>query len=1207
MGCVDIDYNKNDIKIMLKSHITCSFRKVMRTRNRGQRTETAEDIITDSEDEYSHDGKSSKQNIPPKSTSTMKLRNKSAEKLVADKKDGLSNFVIQYSKRSYSFIYPPSKKLHEMPETKNIDTAAKTSRESSTFLTKKWSENLSTLLIDESNSVKFASISIFIEKCRTVYHNCPPFLIVTHVDQFTEWIDQIKFWTNQTIYICSNNKNERHDVNDLSLFFDQGPEDQFGVILISFNQFNADLTVLPKFKWASVIFDCPEMSLDISSIDYHSKTLVITSNESREEYEQCYLSSEPGTSFTDTEIYHITPQAAAADGLFAETLVNCPLIQIQNEKYLQIIQDNREILKNWAANEADPHGKLCSIIKLLRQCGDHPSLVDPSIHSELISMSGKTSILSRLLSSQKTDKRRSILIASPENMRIIETVFADNRVSYVSIIQSDTEQEIQEKIEQFEAEEFSRVLLLDPTHVNAAISQSKAQTIIAYDLGWTPLDSGPEIILWNAKVQSTQQYRLISQDTIEQTIFEHFWNHREKNQMSYEEKETSTLIESINILQRSLILAHKNLGAIRSPHRSILKDSTTVAYFDTAAFNLPDIEWSEVYLEPPEKPLPPEEKPKTVRPLTPAQYWTHDNLMDFISLFPNFPWGRWSIYDKHNRPIPELIKLWVVFAKSLFRSATLEVPHVAALIKEHGKFDQKRFINSLTSWGQVFPLLKAEDILIDLENWPTIEALCYEIENPSDISLPTNETEIPEQQLKEFIFNAYKDGLTAVPDDSREIFRQTLRILEKALKEKGLAEKANSKSSRNKSKNSSSHQQEKIITEPQPKKFDTSDHNKILNTLMTFGLPNIESFIDIAELNEFPTNVIQEYIENVMKYCSQTSEDEPRNAQALGIIGRIVKYHAQKIPKRIELFNKIRESQFDTDSYSAEELEILAAVSAHGFNSSSFSPSLMSIFAGTPSEIKIHSKIKAIFENFERPKICQKLPDQIDAKMPLKLNDMQMLLNVGKIDKKYVKGYYVYPLGYKVAVISRMINTDDDGWYECEIKEENKKLVFNIKILDTETNLFSGSTPDEAVQKLKAKLQERGIRGVSLDGHEFFGLNSPLVHKIFSENEELQKGGYFPRFFSTNLILTSKWPEIGKFSKDAEKPAATVATTQSTHFKFKKKQFGNLQQPIVIDLMELMNSDAQRYSMDITTNITNNNKLVSCFENWIDFSDFLPQ
>ncbi|EAX94518.1 hypothetical protein TVAG_219240 [Trichomonas vaginalis G3] len=1188
----------------------------MRTRNRGHRTETQDDNMAYSDDEYSHDGKSGKQNMPPKSTSTMKLRNKSAEKLVADKKDGLSNFVIQYSKRSYSFIYPPSKKLHEMPETKNIDTAAKTSVESSTFLTKKWSENLNTMLIDQSNSVKFASISIFIEKCRSIYHNCPPFLIITHVDQFSEWIDQIKYWTNQSIYICSNNKNERHDVNDLSLFFDQGPEDQFGVILISFNQFHTDPSVLLKFKWASVIFDDPEEVNDISVLDYHSRTLVLTEDEHRSDFEQEFLSVEKDSVFPESEIYHITPEAAASDGLFAETLVNCPMIQIQNEKYLQIIQDNKEFVSKLSENKGDAHEKTCGIIKFLRECGDHPSLVDSSIHSELISMSGKTSILSRLLSSQKTDKRKSILVASDENSKIIETMFSDNRVSYVCINTEDSKADVEEKVKQFESEDFSRVLLINPENMNYAVANTKSQTIISYDLSWTPVDSGSEIILWNAKVPNTQQYRLVTQDTIEQIMFEHFWFNRSQKPKSVENTKLCSFESALDVLRRALILAHKNLGVVRSPHRSILKDSKTVFYSDQTAFEISEYNWSDTYLEPPEKPLPPEEKPKTVRPLTPAQYWTHENLLDFLTYFPNFPWGKWSVYEKHNRPVPELIKLWVVFAKSLFKSLQNQndFPHVLSLIKEHGKFDQKRFINSLSSWGQVFPLLNAEEVLTDIENWPTIESVCSDdFDSFSEIQIPKFDSEIPENELKKLIFSSSRDGLKTIPDEKRELFRQTIRKLQVAIKEKGILEKQNSKNSKNSKNSSKSHVSTSLSKEKASdmKKFDVSDHNKVINCLMSFGLPEkIEEFKEVADLSDFSDEKVTYYINSVIRYC-QTNED-PKSLQ---IIGRIVKYHQQKIPKRLELFKKLRSIKSDIQTYSAEDIEFLQAVSSHGFNSSSLSPVLMSLFSGSPSEIKIHSKVKSLLE--QTPVIVdKKLPENIESKLPLRLNDMQMLIKLGKIDEKSVNDFYVYPDGYEVHTISKQSNGESDVFWKCTINLTENGFIFTMSNLENDTIKFEGKSPDEVAEKYKKKLQMKGLKNITVDGHELFALNSPLLHKIFSQNSKIIPLGYKKRFFTSNLVLSSKYPEIGKFSKETdksqnalEKPMTNIPVPpQQTqqHFKFQKKTFGNLQAPIVLDLSELEKSDQQRLTLGFSTNVNSNKKIVDCYSSWIDFSDWLP-
>ena len=61
----------------------------------------------------------------------------------------------------------------------------------SLFLANNWISGTNTVLIDETKSIKYATISLFIEKLRLSYDKCPPFLLITKTNEIIIKLDNI--------------------------------------------------------------------------------------------------------------------------------------------------------------------------------------------------------------------------------------------------------------------------------------------------------------------------------------------------------------------------------------------------------------------------------------------------------------------------------------------------------------------------------------------------------------------------------------------------------------------------------------------------------------------------------------------------------------------------------------------------------------------------------------------------------------------------------------------------------------------------------------------------------------------------------------------------------------------------------------------------------------------------------------------------------
>ena len=1155
----------------------------MRTRNRSEKEEE-EYSTSSSESEESESEEESE-----KKTIQMKLRNKNQSK--NGKRQSSSSRATPLQRKSFSYQYPPSDKNEDLEDLKNIRYSTEIMRKSSDFLKNSWFAGESSVLCDSTNYVKFKVISIFMEKVKKLAKKCPPFLLITRFEEISDWINELRFWSELKFFVISTNKTERRELGN-GLLFDLAGDENFDVLIITNSQFSRDSSILPSIKWSAVITDCVDENFDFENVSFHNSVLISSEKTALTEAEQNFLDTEE-EEVPDDRIFSISFDDAANDFLFSESIISCPMVSSQNELYLSTLKENIEALKS----EETPIEDLCSILKQLCDISSHPSLVVKNLHTQLISIAGKTGVLSRLLANERNLKRKTIIVCSKETIPIISSVFSENRISFNAFLDSDDDEAKGGKVESFHKEEVIRVLLINSEDINEVLKNTNAQTIVSYDIDWTPLESGREIVEWSSRVSNPEIYRLLATDTAEEVMFKFFWENRSNSPTSFEDPSVADINVVREIIKRTAKLAHFNLGHVKAPHRAILKDALKVSYSNLEAFKEEEeFQWDDMFWEPPEKPNQPhEDKPKVPKPLTPAQYWNEENLIQFIDVYKNFGWGRWELYEKHGRPVPELQKLWVVVTRQMIEKLDrTNYPFLSAQVKLHGKFDQKRFLSGIKGITSILAKLDQRNICRMLESWPVINKLVGDAETPENVIIPDNfiNEKITKEEAQKLLFDISRQGISALEEGQKEQFLGIISAADAEYKNEILEEIAPHSSS---SQNAASSSSKKAKAKPE-KKIEVQDHNKILTTLLNYGFPDIDSFKASANLDGFSNEVIQEYVDKVVEYCNQ-----PSSIGDFQLAAKIPRYQATKITQRIDFFKKIREAIYNTDDFSAEDLEFLSAVSFHGMMNQVSSPTLLCAFAGQPSETKINQKVKQILEEKKTEKVVQKMPPDIDTKMPLRINDMQMLMSMGAINPNFYNDYFVYPIGYKCAVECQSLQkTDKKVWVICQIEERRGDIVFAIHPFDCEGPRVEGQTPDEVVENYLTKISKKtSVPYTSFSGHEFFGLNSPLVNRLLLDMPGIEQcTSYKHRFFSSTITLSSRWPTIGHFEKEIEKPKpvqhhAAVAQpkpapvkavkVQTNKFKYKKKSFGELLPPLVLDLSSIASSKNLKYTVDIAT------------------------
>ncbi|EAX90228.1 hypothetical protein TVAG_086010 [Trichomonas vaginalis G3] len=1109
-------------------------------------------------------------------------------------------------KLDHVFQYPP--KQLKLPTTKAENIAANISKSSSAFLCSKWLQGTNCVLIDETKSIKYAAVSIFIEKIRSAYSKCPPFLLIAQPKEISVWVEQLKYWTSQSISVCTSDQSERDTITDQQLLLDVNPTSDYGIVITNYEQFINDRTIIPYRQWASVIADDPSPKMPLDGLFAFHKTFVGT--EFFDEYPslETFLEVPPDAAVDPSTVFIIKPEDAADDYLFEENFTPCPMAALQQAMYIELLQESSEKIRSENADIKD----LCEFASKLRALSSHPFLATDT-PCDIMTASGKVPVLSKLLSIQRNDGKKVAIFCNSNMVTALHTIMTECKTIYTQIEANSTENEANILIDDFNHQQGHRVIIVPANYASLCLEKFNGETVFAFDTDWTPIEDGKLIVKWHARNSKAQIYRLITSDSFEYVSFAFFWNNRDKKPSNFEIPEKSDKTELFNLIKDCYRLAYKHLDVVHQMPRMLFKEIRVLQYSDKTAFPQNSEPFLDEYWTMPEKHLS-IHAPRQSRPLTPAQFWTEPRLQRYLQLFNLYGWGRWEKFQEFGRPEGDLQKLGVLFLKHLLK--TVEegdkiYPNVLILIKENNKFDQKRLLTSLAAWPSVFATAKVEPLLGDVENKRFFYRLIGEktVTSPDDIDLSLFENDLDNRKIddvKKLLFSAWEDGLNSLSEEDQKYIRNLIQI----------AKNKPVKSDKTDKKTSTL-----ISLRSCKTKFDSSSHDKVLNTLMSYGFPSLEKFMQAAGLMMYSPESVQNYVDNIIGFCQTSSDDKKKFSD--NFVKRIVKYHSQKIPLRVKLFEKVRECSTKFDEYSAEDIEFLTAVSSHGLGLWLNSPVLLCACRGQPTEAKLYNRVKLIFEETKRTKVIQRIPEDFKEKMPLRINDMMMLRNIGKIDKRFFNDKYVYPIDYHVSVQSySLIHKDTKVWMYCKIELNDEKLNFVIWPDSDPNSKIEGKDPDDVFNQYRLQLQRFCGQPVTyIDGHEMYGLTSPLVNILLQNMEGIDElNGYQKRYFSSVIPLTQKWPVIGQFEKEPEamviaQPKATVQTVPPAKssgnviprkFKFKKRVFGDLPPPLVVDFAPLAADQSKSLALDFTTGPLTQS-LVDAFSYWSDFSDFLPK
>lgn len=1113
----------------------------------------------------------------------------------------------------------------------------------------------SLLFVDETNWIKLSIVSSFVEYLRTLIPNLTPILIITTTLYQQRWYQSLLDWTTSNkIYMLETEES----LNNYPL---SNPV-KFDIMIICREQFIHDASRLPKIAWNTVIIDdltvtkhplsslappLKKMTFHFSiiiSADFNSLSILDLSAVQQiikcpDLPEKKEVTIDLFHSIIEPSIIRVTNSEVASNYSFHEHLLLCSMTQHQLKQYVQLFSNYREDMS---------FEDMKNIAKELKNASTHPLLIEATKEqANENSTSGKIVILGKILNQQKSEGRSvAIVCSSMKTVSLIHSLLLDHQIQHMKFDSSARSKQIDKLVQQFNNSNGFSVILIPQVSMKTVIPLLNANTIVAFDIDWTPISDPIEIVNWIGRSQTSSPriYQLITKNSFEQLLFEHLWRNRSEtiDQISH---------EGLSILlKNSAKLSSESIEAARGNSWAsvLLKESPIINFADLSLFGdepeeiseeIPTKEVPQTVQPKPTPAKPPPTKPPPAKPLPVSQFWTVDKLVELASILDNFGIVKRERFDVFGRPLTEVNKVIAMLLKHILPDGRVKKEEKPSPANENEKSEKtekatsednpfEKYENShkfLSEFSpsdfhrftlpslaeaistQINPLMLLLDIEVIgyLSKIVPDELANFDGPTQPDLSSINLEGKISEplgddwndQSDRDLLYQVRKNGLMNIPSDfypqySDQLIDRVRSIVQELVKY-----------------DHEISSQPTIITLRKPHTFTVEDHRRIINALMDFGFPGVDQFVRSIDIHKASPQSVGRYVNNILRYCASSVDD--RRAILPLLAEKIGKYNTTKIPQRVQLFQQIRDSVHKYHEFPAEDLEFLSAISFHGFMNYSVSPVLNVVCFGHCSEIKLYTKIKSIFQEKHKNRYNQVIPNDLRSRLPIKLNDMQVLTDIGEITS-FHSSEYVYPVNYQCAVIvNSPIHPNTQIWVYCTIVEKdseddenNKKIPwFVIEPKEGKEFKFEGKSPDDAFEAFRVKMAKRLGKFVPpFDGHEMFGLQSALVHRILIDMPGIENcENYQRRFFKSCFPLVSKWPIIGQFEKEPEKQQGAAQTPQasSSKFKYKRKIFGEILQPLVLDFSPLFSQEKSGLVIDLRIPGVNCAEMVDNYSSWL--------
>lgn len=624
-----------------------------------------------------------------------------------------------------------------------------------------------------------------------------------------------------------------------------------------------------------------------------------------------------------------------------------------------------------------------------------------------------------------------------------------------------------------------------------------------------------------------------------------------------------------------------------------------------------------------------------------VSFWTNQQFNMYFTILRDFGFDRWEKFGSFNRPVQELRKIGALIIRNLETTSKENRLLREYFANELRSSELSRLDNAMPFVGnKIFKAVTREEFLADLTGMLMISRM--QPKSPKDIILPKLISQIgpfddkwTEDDDRTLLYMIYEHGLRHFPQTLRHGKNEELinRFRQMFLDNPSLNQaKSSYDLNKKKIKEKPSYLESKSVilsktkstTEAEkPRRsraIGLKEHDIIIKHLCSYGFPSLDLFKSQVNLPEtISDDNLQDYINHIIQFCQSNSNEEKKIIQT-HLAGKIEKYTTSKILMRISMFEKLRNDSIAYNEFAQDHIEILSAMSFHGFQNTDMSPILLSLCNGKCSDSGLYQRAKGVREPAQNRhsylsgmKIFPENETNPEDLFPLKVNEMQVLKSIGKIDPRFHNKDYVYPIDYEIAVGCTSPFSDAGLiWLNASIRlnQAEDKLQFVVRKEKEKSAEIVDDSPDLVFEKVRQKIIKRNRMWIPpIDGHEMFGLKSRAFHQLLLDLPNIEQcDQYQKRFFYSPLLILHDWPVLGRFDK--KMPAFYGSVTPSGEQSSKamisnprspsirKKDFGPLIRPLVFNCRPIFAAPQETASVSVSGNHLPFDDIMNRYQEW---------
>ncbi|KAH0790618.1 F/Y-rich N-terminus family protein [Histomonas meleagridis] len=287
--------------------------------------------------------------------------------------------------------------------------------------------------------------------------------------------------------------------------------------------------------------------------------------------------------------------------------------------------------------------------------------------------------------------------------------------------------------------------------------------------------------------------------------------------------------------------------------------------------------------------------------------------------------------------------------------------------------------------------------------------------------------------------------------------------------------------------------------------------HSIINYLICFGIPSLDSFISVYHSNRHEKD-LNDFIFTLIDACEGNEFAYSKLPYALSL-------HLSKlISSQIKFFANAR-SLLNNNALSKEAIEIISFVNKNGFLDLNESNLIIEKFGNFGAESRLKRYIQSLLiqnsvDVIDRPKdkfvsknpkpripsYRNELEIAANPTFPLVISNSFQVISVGNIvyDRPaYHTERYIYPVGYVAERLYSSIRSANERiWYRCMILDGGNEPLFRVEAKDDPTICYEGplpTTPWVNIFREVRKLKHLNTSVVTVSGPEYYGLTYPIV------------------------------------------------------------------------------------------------------------------